>query len=221
MSESTPDARSLLHDLVVACRAYDSTKPSHVQEYSISLDVAEAFLQTPRSDSAPKLCPDCGCELECVKHGCAKKYAEHRDAALEEAANLAENWGNAPPNPQGRRAALATAIRALKGNAAEIYGKWDMDPNGTGPAESASPMHEVSEEEAFQHARDSASHTSHTATSSSTNIEHDQARCVAVPQAYLEALQGCLWILEGNTLTKAQTEHVAHCRAIIKRGFER
>ena len=26
------------------------------------------------SETAPKLCADCGCELECVKHGCAKKY---------------------------------------------------------------------------------------------------------------------------------------------------
>jgi hypothetical protein len=29
----------------------------------------------------------------------------------EECAQLAENWGNAPPNPNGRRAALARAIR--------------------------------------------------------------------------------------------------------------
>jgi hypothetical protein len=36
--------------------------------------------------------------------------------ALEAAAKLAETWGNAPPNPYGRRAALAAAIRLLKVN---------------------------------------------------------------------------------------------------------
>ncbi len=34
--------------------------------------------------------------------------------AYERAAVLAENWGNAPANPRGRRAELARAIRALK-----------------------------------------------------------------------------------------------------------
>ena len=50
-SDAPHDARSLLYDLVVACRSYDSTKPAHVQEYSSALDAAEAFLQTPRSET--------------------------------------------------------------------------------------------------------------------------------------------------------------------------
>lgn len=40
-------------------------------------------------------------------------------ARLEEAAQLAETWGHAPPNPHGRRAALASAIRALAGSPAQ------------------------------------------------------------------------------------------------------
>ena len=54
--------------------------------------------------TSPKLCADCGCELECVKHGCAKKYAAARDAVLEEAARIAddheEHWH---PTTQERR----------------------------------------------------------------------------------------------------------------------
>jgi hypothetical protein len=43
-----------------------------------------------------------------------ESYDNGRRNALEEAAKIAENWGNAPPNPNGRRAALAAVLRALK-----------------------------------------------------------------------------------------------------------
>lgn len=43
----------------------------------------------------------------------AQALADEAAKALEAAARLAETWGNAQPNPQGRRAALAAAIRAL------------------------------------------------------------------------------------------------------------
>ena len=46
--------------------------------------------------------------------GYASAMERVRNKALEEAAVIAENWGNAPPNPQGRRAELAAAIRAVK-----------------------------------------------------------------------------------------------------------
>ena len=67
-----------------------------------------------RSESAPKLCPDCGCELECVKHGCAKKYAEHRNSVLEEAAKHIEGAPVASATAQAQNERCATSIRALK-----------------------------------------------------------------------------------------------------------
>ena len=65
-----------------------------------------------RSDTEPKLCPDCGCELECVKHGCAKKYAEHRDAVLERAL-WCFRWDRVYTGIE-----VYEKLRALKGNAA-------------------------------------------------------------------------------------------------------
>jgi hypothetical protein len=42
-----------------------------------------------------------------------RRQVEGWNEALEAAAQLAENFGNAPPNPDGRRARLAAAIRKL------------------------------------------------------------------------------------------------------------
>ena len=95
------------------------------------------------------------CELECVKHGCAKKYAEHRNSVLEEA----RSWASAMYEDshkdkydimfeQGWEAAseaIEEKIRTLKGNAAPQvepvskpeHGTLDAQA-GSGPAESAS-----------------------------------------------------------------------------------
>ena len=77
--------------------------------------------------TSPKLCADCGCELECVKHGCAKKYAAARDAVLEEAARIADDhedhWRGrqrgSSYNIERKDEAgnIAAAIRALKSTA--------------------------------------------------------------------------------------------------------
>lgn len=42
-----------------------------------------------------------------------KGYQAGYQAGMEEAAKIAENWGNAPPNPYGRRAQLAADIRKV------------------------------------------------------------------------------------------------------------
>ena len=117
--------------------------------------IAQAVAEAARSEPAPKLCADCGCELECVKHGCAKKYAEHRNSVLEEA----RSWASAMYEDshkdkydimfeQGWEAAseaIEEKIRTLKGNAAPQvepvskpeHGTLDAQA-GSGPAESAS-----------------------------------------------------------------------------------
>lgn len=107
-SQMTKDARALLYDLVVACRAYDSTKPAHVNEYSFALDTAEAFLQVPRQDG-----PDSGTqkdiarldwleqqqdewlvrELVCVWMFKRKRYSGMRDAIDAAMSDATEGGG--------------------------------------------------------------------------------------------------------------------------------
>ncbi len=63
-----------------------------------------------RSEAAPKLCSDCGCELECVKHGCAKKYDASRNNVLEAAAKHLERC----PAQDGIALGYALAAESLR-----------------------------------------------------------------------------------------------------------
>ena len=93
--------------------------------------ITKAVAEAARSGPAKEVCADCGCELECVKHGCAKKYAAARDDALEEAAQLADK------HPFGLTD-LSRQIRALKGNAApQLPSETAKVP--TGPAAESAP----------------------------------------------------------------------------------
>ena len=154
--ESTPEQRTIPSYAKIAEQTFGTMwQEAQPADWALVVYNLREKLNAPRSDIAPKLCADCGCELECVKHGCAKKYAEHRDAVLTneqlsdiedaavEAANKMIGTFDSGAYYDEFRAGLS---RALKGNATPQVVKdaalcasgQNSSPASPQPAESAS-----------------------------------------------------------------------------------
>ena len=152
------DATARYQELAEHALRHHADRDDEIGTALMTIDVrntiAQAVAEAARSEPAPKLCADCGCELECVKYGCAKKYAAARDAALEEAARLADehedHWRGrqrgSSYNIERKDEAgnIAAAIRALKNAAPQVSSEpysppiAGEHPDKPAPAESAS-----------------------------------------------------------------------------------
>ena len=90
-----------------------------VKQLEIALLATARAVEQECSDAALAMGPDGGrgwdpdAHLQPIVDALRAARAAGEAAGLELAARMAETWGHAPPNPHGRRAALAAAIRAI------------------------------------------------------------------------------------------------------------
>lgn len=126
----------------LSCTACGARTATDCPERTIALKrcLYVAELEAQRQDNdAPKLCVDCGCEADCIQWGCAKRYDEVRNKALEDAAQVSDEIAekhnrsdySSYSNPKEARrihigvycaaGMCAAAIRALKKDAQSAH----------------------------------------------------------------------------------------------------